>query len=315
ITSSQTVTAKATSVADPTKSATATVTLTPPVTVSLTPSSVSLLPSQNQTFTATVSGTSNTAVTWSINPALGGLVSSATTAVYVAPSTAPTTQSVTITATSMADPSKTATAVIILLQAVTVSLSPSTVSLAPSGTQQFTTTVLGTSNTAVTWSINPPVGTISSAGLYTAPSSILTSQTVTVTAQSTADPTKSAGATISLKTAADDIRREALAPNSDVDHPLPLLSSWSTGNFWYYMNSGQYVPSADAAGFTADWVMDMVAQGHHMLPWMAEPFPGMETTTPDNCGACWTAYFQNAVSRAAANNLPLNFVGTQWEQA
>src|ERR1017187_8927080 len=112
ITSSQTVTVKATSVADPTKSVTAAVTLNPSVTVSLTPSSVSLLPSQNQTFTATVSGTSNTGVTWSFSPALGGLASGATTAVYVAPSTAPTTQSVTITATSMADPSKTATAVI-----------------------------------------------------------------------------------------------------------------------------------------------------------------------------------------------------------
>ena len=159
---------------------------------------MSLLPSQSQTFTATVSGTSNTGVTWSINPALASLASGATTAVYVAPSTAPTTQSGTITATSMADPSKTATAVITLLQAVTVSLSPSTVSLAPSGTQQFTATVLGTSNTAVTWSINPSVGTISSAGLYTAPSSILTSQTVTVTAQSVADPTKSASASVSL---------------------------------------------------------------------------------------------------------------------
>src|ERR1035437_4042307 len=198
VTSSQTVTVKATSVADPTKSATATVTLTPRVAVSLTPSSLSLLPSQNQTFTATVSGTSNTAVTWSINPALGGLASSATTAVYVAPSTAPTTQSVTITATSMADPSKTATAVITLLQAVTVALSPLTVSLAPSGTQHFTPTVSGASNTAVTWSVNPSVGTISPAGLYTAPSSILTSQTITLTAQSVADSTKSASAAVTL---------------------------------------------------------------------------------------------------------------------
>jgi parallel beta-helix repeat protein len=70
--------------------------------------------------------------------------------------------------------------------------------LAPSGTQQFAATVLGTSNPAVTWSINPPLGTISPAGLYTAPSSILTSQTVTVTAQSVADATKSAAAVITL---------------------------------------------------------------------------------------------------------------------
>ena len=98
----------------------------------------------------------------------------------------------------MADPSKTATAVITLLQAVTVALSPLTVSLAPSGTQHFTPTVSGASNTAVTWSVNPSVGTISPAGLYTAPSSILTSQTITLTAQSVADSTKSASAAVTL---------------------------------------------------------------------------------------------------------------------
>ena len=228
ITSSQTVTVKATSVADPTKSATAAVTLTQLVTISLTPSSVSLLPSQNQTFTATVSGTSNTAVTWSINPGLGGLASSATTAVYVAPSTALTTQSVTITATSMADPSKTATAVITLLQAVTVSLSPSTVSLAPSGTQQFTATVLGTSNTAVTWSINPSVGTISSAGLYTAPSSILTAQTVTVTAQSIADPAKPASAAISLSPPTGTFTYYVDSANGSDANPGNQAAPWKT---------------------------------------------------------------------------------------
>jgi hypothetical protein len=218
IASSQTVTVTATSVADPTKSVTASVTLTPPVTVSLTPSSVSLLPSKSQTFTATVSGTSNTAVTWSINPASTSLVSGATTAVYVAPSTAPTTQSGTLIATSMADPSKTATALITLLQAITVSISPSTVSLAPSGTQQFTATVLATSNTAVTWSINPSVGTISSTGLYTAPSSILTSQTVTVNATSVADSTQSASAIMVLVPADTNL---ALGKTYVVDCPYP----------------------------------------------------------------------------------------------
>jgi hypothetical protein len=65
--------------------------LNPPVTVSLTPSTASLTPSQLQQFTATVTGAANSGSTWSINPALGGLVSGETTAVYVAPSTAPTT--------------------------------------------------------------------------------------------------------------------------------------------------------------------------------------------------------------------------------
>jgi hypothetical protein len=189
---------------------------------------VSLQPSQNQAFTATVSGTSNTAVTWSLNPPLGNLASGATTALYVAPSTAPTTQSVTITATSIADPSKIATAAITLLEAITVSLSPSTVSLAPSGTQQFTPTVLGTSNTAVTWSINPSVGTISSTGLYTAPSSILTSQTVTVTAQSVADPTESASAPVSLSTPVTSFTYYVDSANGLDSNPGTLAEPWQT---------------------------------------------------------------------------------------
>jgi hypothetical protein len=54
------------------------------------------------------------------------------------------------------------------------------------------------SNTAVTWSLSPVVGSITAAGLYTAPASISSSQTLTVKATSVADPTKSATATAAL---------------------------------------------------------------------------------------------------------------------
>jgi hypothetical protein len=173
-------------------------TVNAPVSVSLTPSSVSLLPSQSQTFTATVGGTANTNVTWSFNPAIGSLAGSATTSVYVAPSTAPTTQTVTVTAISVANSKSIATAVITLPETVTVSLSPATVSLAYPATQKFTATVVGTTNTAVTWSINPALGTISSTGLYTPPPNITSPQIVTVTAQSAAAPSTSASAIVTL---------------------------------------------------------------------------------------------------------------------
>lgn len=68
-----------------------------------------------------------------------------------------------------------------------VTVSPASANLAASQTQQFTATVTGTSNTAVTWSISPNTGTISSSGLYTAPSIISSQQSVTVTATSVAD--------------------------------------------------------------------------------------------------------------------------------
>src|SRR5437879_3261353 len=58
---------------------------------------------------------------------------------------------------------------------VSVAISPTSASVAPQQTQQFTATVSGTTNTAVTWSVdsinggNRATGTISSTGLYTAP--------------------------------------------------------------------------------------------------------------------------------------------------
>src|SRR5436853_137160 len=83
---------------------------------------------------------------------------------------------------------------------VNVTISPTSATVATTGTPQFTATVQNTSNTAVTWQVNgvtggnATVGTISSSGLYTAPATAQSTTTVTVTAVSQADPTKSASA-------------------------------------------------------------------------------------------------------------------------
>ncbi len=81
---------------------------------------------------------------------------------------------------------------------VDIQVSPTSASLTVNQTQQFTSTVTGSSNTAVTWSTSPAVGTVSSTGLYTAPSTLASQQVVTVTATSIADPTKSASAAVTL---------------------------------------------------------------------------------------------------------------------
>ena len=75
-----------------------------------------------------------------------------------------------------------------------MSISPSSVSLATGGTQQFSATVAGTSNTGVTWTASGG-GTISSAGLYTAGNSV---GSATVTATSVADSSKSAQAKVTV---------------------------------------------------------------------------------------------------------------------
>jgi hypothetical protein len=70
--------------------------------------------------------------------------------------------------------------------------------LNPGMTSQFTATVSGTTDTAVTWSISPSVGTISATGLYTAPGSVSSQQIITIRATSAADSTKSATAVVTV---------------------------------------------------------------------------------------------------------------------
>jgi Tol biopolymer transport system component len=82
----------------------ATTTLATAITVIVAPTSIGLNPGQQATFTATVNGTSNHAVTWS---ATGGTIDQS--GGYTAPASG---GPFTITATSIADPSATATATV-----------------------------------------------------------------------------------------------------------------------------------------------------------------------------------------------------------
>src|SRR4030081_314805 len=76
-----------------------------PVTISVSPATASVTVGKTQPFTATVSGTSNPAVTWSVGGgATNGPISS--TGQYPAPATVPNPTQVTVTATSQADSSK-----------------------------------------------------------------------------------------------------------------------------------------------------------------------------------------------------------------
>lgn len=76
---------------------------------------------------------------------------------------------------------------------VSLTLSPTTASLQPGQQAQFTATVSGTTNSLVSWAASG--GTISSAGMYKAPSA---AGTYTVTATSAADPSKSSSATVTV---------------------------------------------------------------------------------------------------------------------
>ncbi len=85
-----------------------------------------------------------------------------------------------------------------------VAISPTTATVGTGLTQQFTATVTNNSNTAVNWQVNgvtggtSTVGTITTAGLYTAPSIVPTPATVTITAVSQAVTTQSATASVTV---------------------------------------------------------------------------------------------------------------------
>lgn len=183
-----TVSVTATSVADPTVSATAVVTVGPPVSISISPTSATMNASKQQVFQATISNTSKTAVTWT---ATQGTISGG---YFTAPNVTATTN-VRVTATSVADPTKSATATVTVMPPLSVTVTPGTATVTSSTTQQFTGVTENSTNPAVTWTTT--LGTISSNGLFTAPS-VYVKTWATVTATSVESPNKSAHAKVTI---------------------------------------------------------------------------------------------------------------------
>ena len=165
---------------------------TPQVSISVFPTSPSVNVGATQQFTATVSGTTNTAVSWTT----GGPGTISATGLYSAPANMTTPGSVTVTATAQADASKSASAAI-SIPAVSAAISPNGANTILGATQQFTATVTNATNTAVDWTVTGP-GTVSAAGLYSAPASFTTPATVTLKATTKADPSKSATVTVNI---------------------------------------------------------------------------------------------------------------------
>ena len=232
---------KATSVADTSKSAQATVTVTaPPIVVSVSPTSTSLLTGATQQFSATVTGTSNTAVTWTVVEGGGGTVSAG--GLYTAPGTPGTFH---VKATSVADPSKSAQATVSVAAPVTVSVSPTSVSLITGASQQFTATVTGTSNTAVTWTVvESGGGSVSASGLYTAPG---TAGIFHVRATSVADPSKSAQATVTVTLVGITIAptTAALQPGNTQQFTATVTGTSNTAVTWTVVEAGGGAVSAN----------------------------------------------------------------------
>jgi Putative Ig domain len=162
-----------------------------PITVQISPFDPSVAAGGKVQFSAAVSNTSNTAVNWS---ASAGTISS--TGLFTAPTTG-SPGSITITASSVAASTAQASTPVTItsVNPVTVQISPLDPSVPAGGRLQFSAAVSNTSNTAVSWSAS--AGTISSAGLFTAPTTgFPTPITITVTSAAASAAQASTAVTI-----------------------------------------------------------------------------------------------------------------------
>jgi hypothetical protein len=195
LTSGQTVTIQGNRTSDGSAICCGTVTFNP---VSVSPTAVTLYAGQTQQFTLAGGGSSPPTVSWSMSGSAGTLSSGG---IYTAPSSISSQQTVTITATSTATSTYSVTATVTLIPVSVSAVTPSTVSLEINQSQQFTATVSGSSNQALNWTLSPSgsaSGSVTSAGLYTAPSTIPSALAVTITATSAANSAASSSASISL---------------------------------------------------------------------------------------------------------------------
>lgn len=259
-----TVTVTVTPQADPLKAAHAAIAIQPGVTVSVSPLTDTLAANHRVTLTAQVNGTSNSTVNWNVNGIPGGntvlgqicatgsnpcqVVASTTTSNvdYLAPGSIPSPNPVSAAAVSAADPTKSASAQITVINHVLVSVQPAKVTLAPLAVQGFQASVLGTANQNVTWQVQGAAcatagacGTVNANGIFTAPASTPSPNAIQVVAISSDDTTQSGLASVTI----------AGGPNILTLHPSSVYAAAAQG-FTLRVDGTGFAASSPGPGST-----------------------------------------------------------------
>ncbi len=180
----------------------------PSITVTVSPKSGSLMLGNAMPFSAKVTNTADTAVSWSVNGTRGGNATSGTITpdgVYTAPAILPASATVQITATSHADATKSDSASAMIVSDIAISVAPNPASVELGATQSFHSSVAssGHPDSSTRWSLSGAAcpsgcGSVDAAGTYTAPQILPSSASVTLTAQSVADPSKQVSAALTI---------------------------------------------------------------------------------------------------------------------
>jgi YVTN family beta-propeller protein len=206
-------------------------------TVTVNPPTAVVVLGGTQQFTATVSGPSDTTVSWSISGT--GCSGSAcgtinTNGLYTAPTQVFSPNTLTITATSHASPNAKGTASLTVDSGVRVQITPTSAALGTGEQIPISATVSGTTNTQVTWNVggiangDTSVGQICVVGsnpcqaptspvnsvYYLAPASVPTAGQETISAVSVVDTSQKANLTVSILSGVDPVVASISPPSA-----------------------------------------------------------------------------------------------------
>ena len=215
----------------------------PQLSVTVTPNSITVTRDATQTFTAKVTGTTNTAVTWSVAESAGGTIDSV--GLYTPPQNGAGTFNV--IATSQANSNVIGVAVV-TVPMPQITIAPASVTLHPGGTQTFAASISGLTNTSVNLTIQQNGGgLISSTGLYTAPAA---SGFYNVVATSADETTVTTSATVTVATSSSGFTPTGSLNEARGLHTATLLSN-NKVLVAYGSNSSAYNAAAGYAGLSS----------------------------------------------------------------
>lgn len=164
---------------------------------------------------------------------------------------------------------------------LTVSVMPGAANVQAGLSQQFATTVVGSSDTAVAWQVNgiaggsATVGTISSTGLYTAPAWVANTVVETISAIAHADNSKSGTGQSTIFSAPRIVVRQASGAGQFIDQMTgnnfvprgnnyirlaALTATWGGTTFHSTFNVGLYDPAKAESALAA-----MQANGYNIV--------------------------------------------------
>jgi hypothetical protein len=281
----------------------------PGITVTVSPASASVAAGGGQVFTATVAGANSggMGVTWSVNGisdgnSTVGTVSptSATTALYTAPSAPPSPATVTVTATSTGDPAESGSATVTVTCSATDAISPPSARVGLGQAQTFTASFCLAAGETIAWDVNgiaggnSTVGTVaitgSSSALYTAPADLPSADPVTVRA--TVDSPDGGSSAIETASASVTIASSVAVSIS------PAAAGLAPGE------GASFTPAVSGTpDTTVSWSVNGIPNGNGIVGQVCES--GVNPCTPPSAPGAGSIEYIAPISAPAANTVAL----------